>query len=173
MSRTFYACEKGSQRVEPLAKDPFTVQLLSAEIERVKGEYRVNIMRENIDRWTLICKPHKNCNGGFEEPIGFNAQNVLDHLAPDKRWDERARAACLLRNIKTAAGKDQLNKGEPFEKLVKHMGPEENSLCVAKMALETYKDLTGFQSKGDGIFDFDEAIADWKIRQTEILRLNL
>ena len=80
------------------------IQLFSAEIERVKGDYRVNIMRENIDRWPLICKPHKNCNGGFEEPIGFNAQNVLDHLAPDKRWDERARASCLLRNIK--AGKE-------------------------------------------------------------------
>ncbi len=154
-------------------KDPITSQLISTEIERVKDDYRVNIMRLNIDGWSVICKPGAipACSKGYENPEGFLAGNVLDHLSPEKRWDERARAACLLRNIKTAVGKENVNKEIFFEKLIKHMNPEiENSLCVAKMALQTYADLTGFLP--NGVFDFEGAVKDWKNRRDEILKIN-
>lgn len=154
-------------------KNSIVSSLLSTEIERVKDQYRVNIMRENIDRWNLICKPHAipSCGQGYENPKGFSAGNVLAHLSPEKRWDERVRAACLLRNIGAALGKESINKEELFEKLVKHMDPKiENSLCAAKMALETYKDLAKFSSKD--VFDFSAAIKDWETRKAEILEIS-
>ncbi|MBI3618395.1 MAG: hypothetical protein HY210_09360 [Candidatus Omnitrophica bacterium] len=91
-------------------------------------------------------------------------------------WQERGRAASILRNIKTASDKDRINedatiKEQLFDKLIERLNPEkENSLFVAKMAFETYKDLTGFSS--DGVFDFAGAIKDWETRKDEILKIN-
>jgi hypothetical protein len=143
-------------------------KLLSDEIKRVEDDYRVDIMRGNIDGWSLICKPHVDCRDGFENPTGFSARNVIGHLDPQRRMDERARAACILRNIKTAPDKNSVDKKVLYESLIRLMGPDESSLCVSKMALETYNDLTGFSSKG--IFDFDGVAKDWEERKDEILK---
>ena len=150
--------------------DPKTSQLISAEIKRVEDDYRTDIMRGNIDTWSVICKSHAipSCSKGMENSEGFLAGNVITHLDPHRRMDERARAACILRNIKTAPDKDSVNKEDFYKKLVGLMGEKENSLCVSKMALETYKDLTGFSS--DGVFDFESAIKDWEKRKDEILK---
>ena len=101
-----------------------------------------------------------------------NAKNVFYHLT-ERIWTERARAACLLRNIKTAQYKDQVDKEKFLETLVFLMKEEnEKSLFVSKMALDTYSELTGFQLSG--VFDFDGAINDWKNldRKKEILKAN-
>lgn len=142
------------------------------EIERVEKSYPVDVMRINIDNplfWGYICKPHVNCTQGYENSTGFSAQNVISHLGSNRDlWRERARAACILRNIKTAPDKDFVNKEDLYERLINLMGKKENSLCVAKMALETYKDLTGFRSSG--VFDFEGAAKDWQERKEEILK---
>lgn len=144
--------------------------MLSDEIRRVEDDYRTDIMRGNIDGWPLICKPHVGCRDGFENSTGFSAGNVLSHLSPERRMDERARAACLLRNIKTAPDKDSIDKRVLFGRLISFMGAKEASLCVSKMALATYADLTGFSPKG--VFDFEGAEKDWKNRKDEILKIN-
>lgn len=151
-------------------KDPKTGKLLSTEIKRVEDDYRTDIMRGNIDTWPLICIPHVDCKDGFVKSEGFLAGNVLAHLGPNRRVDERARAACILRSIKTSPDKDSIDKRELYEKLINHMGEQESSLCVSKMAFETYKDLTGFSS--DGVFDFAGAVKDWEKRKDEILEIN-
>ena len=147
--------------------DPVRKDWIITEIERVEKSYPIDVMRLNIDNWRYICKPHVNCTQGFENPTGFSAQNVINHLTRDL-WQERARAACILRNIKTAPDKGSVNKEDFYKKLVGLMGEKENSLCVSKMALETYKDLTGFSS--DSVFDFEGAIKDWEKRKDEILK---
>lgn len=152
------------------SKDPMTIKLLSAEIKRVEDDYRTDIMRLHIDRWLLIWVPHVNGKEGFVKSEGFLAGNVLAHLSPNRRADERARAACILRNIKTSSDKDSIDKNEFYEKLIRHMGDQETSLTVSKMALETYKDLTGFSS--NGVFDFEGALKDWEERKDEILKIN-
>ena len=143
------------------------------EIERIEKSYAVDVMRINIDNplfWGYICKPHvMNCNQGYENPTDFSAQNVINHLTRDL-WRERARAACILRNIKTATDKGEINKEIFYEKLIGLLGEKENSLCVSKMALETYKDLTGFSS--EGVFDFEGAIKDWEKRKEDIVKIN-
>jgi len=150
-------------------KDRMTGRLVSAEIKRVEDDYRTDIMRGHIDWWPLICVPHVNCSQGFVKPVGYQAGNVLAHFGQNRRVDERARAACILRNIGMSPDKESLDKNELFEKLISHMGSQEESLCVSKMALETYKDLTGFSS--DGVFDFEGAVKDWETRKEEILNI--
>lgn len=151
-------------------KDSMTSKLLSAEIKRVEDDYRTDIMRLHIDRWRLIWVPHVDGKDGFVKSEGFLAGNVLAHLSPNRRVDERARAACILRNIKTSPDKDTIDKKELYEKLISHMGDRETSLTVSKMAFETYKDLTEFSS--DGVFDFEGAAKDWEKRKDEILKIN-
>jgi len=151
-------------------KDPKTIKLLSAEIRRVQDDYRTDIMRLHIDGWPLIWIPHVGGKDGFVKSEGFLAWNVLAHLSPERRVDERARAACILRNIKTSPDKGSIDKKEFYKKLVTHMGEQEPSLCVSKMALETYKDLTGFSL--NGVFDFEGAIKDWEKRKDEILEIS-
>ncbi len=153
------------------SKDSLMTQWLNTEIDRIKDSYRLNIIVGHVENWNVICKPHAipPCSNGFENVHGFSAQNVLDHISQDNRWDERARAVCLLRNIKTAKGKESISKEKLFEKLIKHMNLEiENSLCVAVLALNTYKELSGFNSKE--VFDFEGAINDWEKRKEEILK---
>ncbi len=151
-------------------KDPKTSKLLSAEIKRVEDDYRSDIMRSHIDRGQVIWVPHVDGKYGFVKSEGFEAGNVLAHLSPNRRVDERARAACILRNIKTSPDKDSVNKEDLYEALIRHMDDQEPSLTVSKMAFETYKDLTGFSS--DGVFDFAGAIKDWEKRKDEILKIN-
>jgi len=151
-------------------KDPMTSKLLSAEIKRIEDDYRTDIMRLHIDVGRQISIPHVDGKDGFVKSEGFLAGNVLAHLSPNRRADERARAACILRNIKTSPDKDSIDKKELYERLISHMGEQESSLCVSKMALETYKDLTGFSP--DGVFDFEGAVKDWKKRKDEILKIN-
>ena len=151
-------------------------QLISA-IEEIESRYAANIMQSDMDNseshgfGRFISKPSDPPNkAGFEESTGFSAQNVISHLTM-KWWQERARAAAILRNIKTAPDKETINKERLFKNLVKCMEPEENSLFVAKMAFETYKSLTSFNPKSNDVFAFGEAIEDWKKRKEEILKI--
>ncbi len=150
-------------------KDPYLKELISTEIGRVEKAYPVDILRSHIDRWRYIWKPHVNGTKGFEDSTNFEANSMIAHLTRDT-WQERARAACILRNIKTASDKGSVDKRYFYEKLVGLMGEKEKSLCVSKMAFETYKDLTGFRS--EGTFDFEGAIKDWQRRQEEILKID-
>lgn len=151
--------------------DPIRKDWIITEIERVEKSYPVDVMRLNIDRWGYICVQHADCKKDYEPPTGFSAQNAISHLGFNRDlWQERARAACILRNIKTSPDKDSIDKKKLYEALIRHMNDQEPSLTVSKMALETYKDLTGFVS--DGVFDFAGAIKDWEKRKEEILKIN-
>lgn len=154
--------------------DPEIRKLILSEIETIESNYSTDIMRLWIERPIAICKTAQPpCSKGFEPSGKFNAPNVFQHLNIRPLWTERARAASLLRNIKTSPNKSEVNKEELFDSLVKHMDIKyENSLFVRKMALETYKDLAGFKSDSTNVFDFISAIEDWKQRKTEILKLN-
>ncbi|MBI5024718.1 MAG: hypothetical protein HZC18_06950 [Candidatus Omnitrophica bacterium] len=163
-------------------KDTVTKNLIISAIEEIKDVYgQTDVMRQHIEpvrnphRWWICKESIPSCHDGFEEPTGYKAQNIINHLAR-KLWQERGRAASILRNIKTASDKDRINedatiKEQLFDKLIERLNLEkENSLFVAKMAFETYKDLTGFSS--DGVFDFAGAIKDWETRKEKILRMN-
>lgn len=151
---------------------------ISAEIERLEEIYDPRIMVPTIEQLISICKfitkPNvPACALGMEPPTGYDAQNVFHHLT-EKIWTERARAACLLSNIKTSQNKDQIDKEKEklFDALVFLMKEEnEKSLFVSKMALYTYSQLTGFSPPG--VFDFEDAINDWENpeRKKEILKV--
>lgn len=155
---------------EEKIKNPEISGILLTEMERLKSVYGADIMTIVIENNRSICKfitePGVSPRAeGFEPPIGYNARNVFQHL--DRPiWTERARAACLLRNIEKSPNKDEVDKKEVCEKLVNLMKKEkENSLFVSKMAFETYKNLTGFYSLG--VFDFGKAIKDWEQRKNK------
>ncbi len=166
-------------------------RLITSEIKRVQETYYTYPMRRAIDnengrwlRWGWICKVKPNpeaqiCADGIEPPKGFNAANVLAHLYktdPETPWQEYARAACILRNIRTAYNKDSLDNKRFFGRLIAFMGENERSLCVSKMAFETYKELANFSL--DEVLNFEEAfgraIEDWENpeRKEEILKIN-
>lgn len=159
-----------------------------SEIKRIQEKYYIVPMRWAIDnedgrilvwRWICKCKSSpeaRDCADGIEPPKGFDAANVIAHFnktAPETPWRERARAACILRNIRTAYNKVGINKQEFFERLIALMSESERSLCVSKMAFETYKDLTGFHPQLNDVFAFEEAAEDWKQRKEEILKIDL
>ncbi len=158
-------------------RDLVTKNLIATAIEEVKDAYgQTDVVRQHIEpvrnphRWWICKESVPPCHDGFEEPTGFKAQNLINHLSRSL-WQERGRAASMLRNIKTAPDKDQINKEQLFDKLIERLNPaKENSLFVAKMAFETYNDLTGFSS--DGVFDFAGAVKDWEKRKDEILKIN-
>lgn len=157
-------------------EDGVTKDLLTTAIEEINAAYATDVMLLHIEpihnpRGWWICKESADpCAAGFEPSEGFNAKNVFNHL-DRPLWQERGRAASIIRNIRTATHKDLVGKEQLFGKLLDRMNPEkENSLFVAKMALETYKDLTGFSS--DGVFDFEGAIKDWEKRKEEILKIS-
>lgn len=150
--------------------DPVIKKLASDAVEVIKNAYdgsNINVMVINIERWGYICKwsPPPFCTDGYEPAIGYNIKNVFDHLSFGK-WQERARVACLLRNIDypTNTHRSDVTKKEVREKLANLMGEQEPSLFVSKMALETYKALTP-DFKSSGVFDFKEAIEDWEQRK--------
>lgn len=143
-----------------------------AEIERLEEIYDPRIMVPTIEKHFAICKLHSGCKE-IEPPTDYDAKNVFHHLT-ERIWTERARAACLLRNIRTSKNKDQINKEELFDKLIERLDlSKEKSLFVAKMSFETYKELSNFSSPG--IFDFEKAIEDWEKpeRKEDILKMNL
>jgi hypothetical protein len=144
-------------------KNPEIKKLIYGAIKNIESYYATDIMTLFIERQIAICKYSvPPCSEGYEPPIGYNAKNVFEHLSRPL-WTERARAACLLRNIETSSHKDQIDKKELCSKLINLMKENENSLFVSKMAFETYKSLTGFSSPG--VFDFDKAIEDWNKRK--------
>lgn len=138
------------------------------EIKSIEISYDAKIIRPVADSLPFICQySQPPCAKGFEPGEGFNAKNVYEHLSY-QLWPERARAASLLRNLKTSPNKDDVNMYDLYEKLVSLMKTEnEKSLFVNKLAFETYKDLTGFHPKLDGVFNFDAAIEDWEVRKKE------
>lgn len=152
---------------------PTIKKLASDAIKTVKNSYdgsNINVMVLNIEGWNYICKwsAPKSCTEGFEPSIGYNVKNVFDHLSYGK-WQERARAACLLRNMDdpTNTHKEEVTKKMIRDKLVNLMGEQEPSLFVSKMAFETYKTLTP-EFSSPGVFDFEEAIKDCEQRKINI-----
>lgn len=161
---------------EKKERNPEIKNKISAEIDRLEEIYDPRIMVPTIEQHNSICKfitkPNvPACAWGFEPPIDYDAKNVFHHLT-EKIWTERARAACLLRNIRTSRNKDEVNKEELFNRLIERLDPEkEKSLFVAKMAFETYKYLTGFRPESNEVFGFEDVIEDWEQRKEEILKI--
>ncbi len=160
------------------AEDSAVKDLLISAIEDIENYYAIDIMQLHIDPvpnifGQCICKKSiPPCTAGFEPPEGFDALNVMDHLTR-MWWQERGRAASILRNIRTAQGKDQINKEQLFEKLIERLDPgKENSLFVAKLAFETYKALTGLSPRSNNVFAFEEATKHWLGNKEEILKIN-
>ena len=152
-------------------------RLISTELDKINDVYRNPVLAKNIERTGFICiyltTRGESCSKGYEPPRGFSAWNVLEHLDRNKYsfWQERARAACLLRYINTSPDKDNVKPEDVYEGLIKVMKQEyEPDLLVSKMALDTYSKLvTNF--KPTGVFDFQGAIDDWNDpqRRKEIL----
>lgn len=150
-------------------EDATKKELVMSAIERVENSYRTDIMTINIQNFLCICKSNARCpEDGYEPITGFSANNITNHLTPDRHWRERARAACLLRNLKASPDKNEINKEILYERITNSM--KDNNLSVSKMAFETYKELTGFTSPG--VFDFDKAAAHWEENKDEILKIN-
>lgn len=149
-------------------KNPEIAGIILTEMERLKSVYSADVMTLVISKQPAICKfiiqpGVRPCAEGWEPLIGYNAINVFQHL-DRPLWTERAKAACLLRNIEQSPNKDGVDKNALCEKLVNLMKKEnENSLFVSKMAFETYKELTKFSSPG--VFDFNKAVEDWEKRK--------
>ncbi len=159
-----------------------TKDLLDSAIEDVKSSYAVNVMRLNIEPvrdqkhwWICKVRPHptaRDCSAGWEESENFNIQNVISHLSM-KYWQERGRAASMLRNIGKMDSKNEINKEELFQKLIDLLDyDKEKSLFVAMIAFETYKDLTGFNPKSKHVFAFESAIKHWEENKEKIKNKN-
>jgi len=148
---------------------------LKKQIKRIKDDYKTSILVPRVDAITAVCQ-----YGGMrgdkciaKEPTeGFFAQNVVDHLDVKKysRCTSRARAACILRNIKTADKKEDVNMSKVVKTLIFIM-KNDSSLLVSKLALDRYSQFTGFSPSG--IFDFRGAIdhSDERKKQGEPLLL--
>lgn len=153
---------------------------ITSEIKKIWENYYLYPIIRAIDNengrwieWGWICKvkgdpKEKVCARGIEPPEGFDAANVLAHLYktnPETPWQEHARAACILRNIKTAYNKgdlkDSRGKEKFFGRLIALMSENERSLCVSKMAFETFRVLTEFTPESNDPFAFQEAIDHW------------
>lgn len=152
---------------------------IELQIKRITTFYKNSVMIPYAENVPVICQLAPSpCSKGLEPSKGFNAQNVIDHLDINRYsfWSERARAACLLRNIATAQGKEELNndrikKKKLYEQLIRIMQKEnEPSLFVSRMALVAYSELTAYQEKN--VFDFEGARKDWEKRREEILKIN-
>jgi len=144
-------------------KDTEVKKAISSEIKNIKRIYRDNhgVMKYKVKNIKAICKRKTKpsplpCPEGFEPSTGYDAENVFKHLGGDL-WTERARAACLLKDIETAQYEGKVDRVELYDTLVNLMKEEnESSLCVSKMALDTYASLTGYEIKD--VFDFEGAI---------------
>lgn len=155
--------------------DPEVHDVLLETIKKVESWYTPHPLQMNIHTIypNYICRAGtSNCGLGFEPQTGFDARNVISHLSY-QHWQERAKAAAMLMDIKNAKNKDLTDKVEKedlFEKLVARMDPEtEPSLYAAKMAFETYKNLANFNPAFVGVLEFNKAIEDWKNRKQDIL----
>ena len=150
-------------------------RILSSKIKKVESLYIPHPLQMNINVLypNYICKEHVNCSQ-FEPKKGFDAPNLVSHLGYE-HWQERAKAATMLMNIKTAKRKDLVNtekgKEDLFQKLADIMNSKkENSLYAAKMAFETYKNLANFSPDSIGVLDFNKAIENWETKKSKILQ---
>ena len=120
-------------------------------------------MGQMIEQQGIVCKQHiKPCQS---EPIrGFSAKNVFGHLDIKTYPDclSRAGAAYRLKYIETAQEREAVTKQEILESLI-FIIKNDNSLLVAKIALDTYSELTGFSPVD--IFDFENAMRDCENRK--------
>ncbi len=149
---------------------PEIAKLLSSSMKNIENNYASDVMAYLVARLPAVNKFGCPPNPHEWAPItGFNARSVMNHLTR-YYWTERARAARLLANIKTATDRNQIDKLELYNKLTKLMEEDEISLVASKMALNTYSQLVGF--KPSGVFDFEGAIKDWKTleRRKKILK---
>ncbi len=144
--------------------DSETKSILNDVLKEIENIYGNPAITFSIERFGYICKfADPPCSKGYEPITGFDSIAVFDHLTENKLWQERARAACLLRNIKTSPNKKEMDKHKLklFNTLINHMKKEsESHLVVSKMALDTYSELTRFIPSGT--FDFEGAIKDWE-----------
>lgn len=156
--------------------DPEVYDVLLETIKKVESWYTPHPLQMNIHTIypNYICRAGtSNCGLGFEPQTGFDARNVISHLSY-QHWQERAKAAAMLMDLKNAKNKDLTveEKDDLFEKLVARMDPEtEPSLYAAKMAFETYKELANFNPPSIGVLEFNKAIEDLGKRKTEILEI--
>lgn len=143
-------------------KNPEMAERVSDEVRGTGVFYDSEKVRSSINNYRAICKLSvPPCAKGFEPIVGYDAKNVYDHL-DYSHWFEKARAASLLINLKTATRQEEINMQDLCGKLVKLMQVEnEDNLFVAKMAFETYKALSGFRSQSSDPLDFKSAINDW------------
>lgn len=138
------------------------------QLRRVERDYKSSTLTYGIETQPAVCKKSMTeCDPilrhHFEPLEGFDTVNVYQHLGYPE-WTSRARAALLLRNIDTSDNKNDVSRDEIHQKLIDLMQEQnETSLCVSKIAFETYKSLTGFTSKE--VFGFKKATEDWNKRR--------
>jgi len=133
---------------------------IKRQIQRIKNDYRTSILVPSIDDVWSVCQYGAMIGNKCTkvEPLeGFISKNVVEQLDIENypRCTTRARAASILRNIKTAPDNDKRDMNEVLETLVFIMS-EDPSLLVSKLALDRYSQFTGF-SPSD-VFDFKNAI---------------
>ncbi|MFH1504442.1 MAG: hypothetical protein ABIH08_03520 [Candidatus Omnitrophota bacterium] len=153
--------------------------IVESQIRSLENSYESWIVNAFVEQLKFICKyltvSGPACSKGFIEKNDFRIHNLLDHLDPNKLWQERVKAAHFLRYCKTANDfnnyQKTAQKEKVYQELVNHMKMEnESSLLVSKMAFETYKSLSGF--KTTDVFGFDAAIEHWEKNKEEIINKN-
>lgn len=163
-----------SMKSQELDQEVYNVLLET--ITKVESWYTPHPLQMNIHTIypNYICRAGTSNRGlGFEPQTEFDAHNVISHLSY-QHWQERAKAAAMLMDIKNAKNKDLTveEKESLFKKLVARMDPEtEFSLYAAKMAFETYKELANFNPAPVGVLEFNKAIEDWGKRKLDILEI--
>ena len=96
-------------------------------------------LQKAIDKLPYICQQGKPvCSKGFEPIIGFDIDNVYQHLS-GPLWPERARAASLLRKI---TDEDEIDRAMLLEKLKVMFSDEKEIPLVRQLAADTYTYLT-------------------------------
>lgn len=96
-------------------------------------------LQKAIDKLPYICQQAQPpCSKGFEPIIGFDVDNVYQHLSYPL-WPERARAVSLLRKI---TDKDNIDRAILLEKLKTLIENEKEIPLVRQLAADTYTYLT-------------------------------
>ena len=144
---------------------PEVRKVITVQVERIENDYKDSILAPRVDAIPAVCQQGTMQGASCRiEPVeGFLAKNVVEHLEVGKyhRCTSRARAAGILRNIKTAVDKDEIDMTKLLETLVFIMR-NDPSLLVSKLALDRYSQFTGFLPSN--VFDFEAAIDDFEMR---------
>jgi len=154
--------------LKKLQKDPQLKKSLDLQISNIENSYEGVITKIYVERLPVVCNYVTTpgglpCSEGLATKDNLQIFNLINHLNPKLAplWQERAKAAYLLRFIENAkdydAYKEEAKRKQIYEELINRMKEEnEVSLLVSKMALDTYRSLT--KSKSGGVFDFESVI---------------